>query len=845
VTRTLLLTGLRDLVRRPLHTGLMVLGVALGVAVVIATDLANTSARRAFLRSAESVTGRATHQVLGGPAGLPQAVLARIRVEGALRASAPVVEGDAVALDLDRQPLRILGVDPLSEAPFRPHLGAGSLGHRGLAPFLTNPRAAFVGSALAERYSLRLGSPLRLRVQDRFATLEVAGIVHAASGDEATALEHLLLMDVGAAQALLHFADRLSRIDLIATEAEAARVRTLLPAGVRLAPAGEQAAIVGQLTDAFSLNLTALSLLALVVGMFLIYNTVMFSVVQRRAVIGTLRLLGVTGEQVLALVLIETAAASAVGTVIGLGLGWVLAQGAVRLVTRTINDLYFVVSVTGAPLTGLAAAKGVLLGMGAGALSALAPAVEAARIEPVEALRPSTFEGRARRLLPAVGAAGALLAASGGLVLAVSGRSLVASFAGLFAIVLGFALAAPMATVAAMAVASPLLGRTVGTLGRLAARTVTRSVSRTGVAIASLAVAVSVTIGIGLMIRSFRATVENWLDLLLRADIFVAAPTAGGARAAPPLSPDVPARVAAVEGVAWVETFRSVQVASPLGDVQLAVADPRRPRSTQLLRFADGDPASVWGKVREGAVIVSEPFAFRNRVPRHGGSVELETNRGLRKFPVAGIYYDYATERGTVLLTRDVYERYWDDRAVTSLGVWLAPGHAVEDVTHRLRAALANRALLVTPNRSVRARALEVFDRTFAVTRSLRLLAVVVAFIGVWSALMALQVERTRELATLEAMGLAPPQMWALTLLETGLMGAVAGVLSLPLGWLLAAILVNVINLRSFGWTMRLEADPWLFVEALLVSVAAALAASVYPLVCLRRRPLASALRAE
>jgi putative ABC transport system permease protein len=843
--RTLLLTGLRDLVRRPLHTGLMVLGVALGVAVVIAIDLANESARRGFLRSTEAVTGRATHQVLGGPTGLPQEVLARIRVEAGLRASAPVVDGFAVALDLDRQPLRLLGIDPFSEVTFRSHLGGGSFGQHGLASFFTNARAVFVGSSLAERHRLRLGSPLRLRVQDRIETLEVAGIVHASNAGEAAALEGLLLMDVGAAQRLLRLGDRVSRIDLIATDAEAARVAALLPPGARISPANDRAATVAQLADAFSLNLTALSLLALVVGMFLIYNTVMFSVVQRRAVIGTLRLLGVTGGQVMALVLLETAAASAVGAAIGLGLGWVLGQGAVRLVTRTINDLYFVVSVTGAPLTPFAVAKALLLGLGAGILSAVAPAAEAARIEPVEALRPSTFESRVRRVLPWIGATGAVLAALGGLVLAFSPRSLVASFAGLFAIVLGFALAAPLATVAAMAAAAPLLGRAVGTLGRLATRTVTRSVSRTGVAIAALAVAVSVTIGIGLMIRSFRATVENWLDLLLKADVFVAAPSAGGARAAPPLSPDVPARVAAVEGVAWVETFRSVRVSSPRGDVELAVADPRRPRSTRLLRFADGDPAAVWERIRAGAVIVSEPFAFRNGLPPRGGSVELLTDRGLRTFPVAGIYYDYATERGTVLLTRNVYERYWDDRGVSSLGVWVAPGHAVEEVTHRLRTALAGRALQVSPNRSLRARALEVFDRTFAVTRSLRLLAVVVAFIGVWSALMALQVERTRELATLETLGLTQPQMWALTLLETGLMGAVAGLLSLPLGWLLASILVNVINVRSFGWTMRLETDPWLFVEALVVSVVAALAASVYPLLRLRRRPLAAALRAE
>lgn len=841
MTRTLLLTGLRDLVRRPLHTGLMVVGVALGVAVVVAIDLANTSSRRGFERSAEAITGRATHQVLGGPSGLPQDVLRRIRVEAGVRASAPVVEGYAVALDLDRQPLRLLGLDPLSDRPFHDHVG--TLDGPGLARFFVDPRAAVVGSAMAARHGLRIGTPLRLRVQDRIETLAVAGIAH--GGEQEQALEALVLIDVGVAQKLFRMGDRLSRIDLIASEADLARIRSVLPPGARVAPASEQAATVGQLTDAFQLNLTALSLLALVVGMFLIHNTVTFSVVQRRVVIGTLRLLGATPAQAFGLVLLETAAASAVGASLGVALGWLLGQGAVRLVTRTINDLYYVLSVTGAPLTAWTAMKGALLGVGAGTLSALAPALEASRVEPVEALRRVPDEDRAQRLLPRAGFAGAVLAVVGGLLLAASGRSLLGSFASLFAIVLGFALLAPLGTVAAMALATPLAGRAAGTLGRLAARTVTRSVGRTGVAVAALAVAVSVTIGVGLMIGSFRSTVENWLDLTLRADVFVAAPAAGGARAFPTISPDIPARVAAVPGVAWVETFRSVRVASPEGEVNLAVADPRRARDLRLYRSAEGAPERAWDEAKAGAVIVTEPFAFRHRLPARGASVTLLTDRGPRSFPVAGVFYDYATEQGTVFMTRNVYERHWDDRGITSVGAHLAPGVSTDDVTHALRVALAGTALDVSPHRTLRQMALRVFDRTFAVTRSLRLLAVVVAFIGVWSALMALQVERTRELATLATLGLDERRQWALGLLETGLMGALAGALALPLGWLLAVILVHVINVRSFGWTMRLEADPWLFAEAFLVSVGAALLASVYPLLRLRRRSLAEALRAE
>jgi len=823
----------------------MILGVALGVAVVIAIDLANGAARRGFARSTEAVAGRATHEVLGGPSGLPEELLGRIRAEAGVRASAPVVEGLAVALDLDRQPLRILGLDPLSEAPFRGHLGGGSLTKPAFARFFTDDRAVLVGGGLARRYGLRPGSPLRLQIQDRVETLEVLGVVQAGAGEASAALDGLVLMDVGTAQRRLGTEGRLTRIDLVAGENEAARVARLLPPGARLRPARESSSMLSQLTAAFSLNLTALSLLALVVGMFLIYNTVMFSVVQRRAVIGTLRSLGVTPAQVFGLVLAETAAASAVGALLGLGLGWALGQGAVRLVTRTINDLYFVLSVTEAPLTFPAVAKAVLLGLGAGGLAAVPAAWEASRVEPALALRPRTFEAGARRLLPLVALGGALLAALGAGGFLAFPRSLVASFASLFAIILGLALVVPFATVAALRVLSPLLTALTGTLGRLAARTVARSAARTGVAIAALTVAVSVTIGVSLMIQGFRATVENWLDLSLRSDVFVSAPLPGGTRAAPSLSADLPARVAAVPGVATVETFRAVRVGSPQGDVQVAVADPRRERPAGLFRFAEGSPSEIWNRVKKGAVLVSEPFAHHRGLPPHGGKVELATDRGLASFPVAGIFYDYATDQGLVLMSRNVYERYFDDRGISSLGVYVAEGHSPEEVADALRRALAGSALLVTPHRALRAQALRIFDRTFAVTDALRLLAVAVAFIGVWSALLALQVERTRELATLQALGLTPAQLLKLTTLETGLMGLLAGLFSLPMGQLLAVILVDVINVRSFGWTMRLVTSPGVFAQALGISVLAAVLASVYPLFRLMRMPLASALRQE
>lgn len=844
LTRTLLLTGLRDLLRRPLHTGLMVLGVALGVAVVIAIDLANGAARRGFARSSEAVVGRATHQLGGGPSGIPQDLLRRVRVEAGLRESAPVVEGVVTAVDFGRRPLRVLGIDPLSEAPFRGHLAGGAVGRAEFAPFFTEPGAVLVGEALARAHGLSPGQPLRVQVDGRLETLRVLGVVRSSDEETRRALDGLLLMDVGAAQRLFALGDRLTRLDLIADGAALQRLRPLLPEGTRLAPASEQAGAAEQLTAAFQLNLTALSLLALVVGMFLIYNTVMFSVVQRRAVFGTLRALGAEPRQVLALILAEAAAASAVGAALGVALGLVLGQGAVRLVTRTVNDLYFVLSVRGAELDPGSVARGALLGIGAGLLAALAPALEAARVEPVSALRPSVWEEATHRLLPRVALAGALLALLGAGLLARASGSLPSSFAGLFAIVLGMALLTPLGTTGLMRLATPLAGALFGTLGRLAARTVARAVARTGVAVAALMVAVCVTIGVTLMIGSFRATVENWLGLALRADVYVSAPPPGAGVAAA-LPPELLSRVAAVPGVAEVESVRLAEVSSPEGPVHVAVTDSRQGRAEGLYRFAEGSPAEAWRRVRSGAVLVSEPFAHRRGLPPQGGRVSLLTDRGLRRFEVAGVYYDYATERGTVLMHRDTWERCFDDRALTSLAVWAAPGVGPDQLAARLRAALSGTALEVTPNASLRRTALAIFDRTFAVTQALRLLAVVVAFIGVWSALMALAVERTRELATLQALGLTPPQLLALACLETGLMGLAAGLFSLPTGWLLAVILVDVINVRSFGWTMTLVPDPWVFAQALVVSVTAALLAGVYPVARLLRRPVAAALRQE
>ncbi len=843
LTRSLLLAGLRDLVRRPLQTSLLVLGVALGVAVVVAVDLANESARRAFAAATEAVGGRATHELIGGPAGVPLDYYRSLRLRHLATAAAPVVEATGVALELGHQAVRLLGTDAIVDGPFRDQLAVASGPGPALGLLLTQPGGCLLGARAARRHGISPGASLHVIVDGRVLPLTVVGLLEGLSVDQETALDGVLFLDVGVLQRLIGRSDRITRVDLIATAQQAERLRHDLPHGLSLVLAGQRSESLGHLASAFQLNLSALSLLALVVGAFLVYNTVAFGVLQRRQVFGILRTLGVTGPQILQLVMVEAATAGAAGTLLGHVLGYALAQDVVHLVTRTINDLYYVLAVAGAPLNAATVARGVVLGLGTAMVAAAGPAWDAARAEPVLALRPSTLEGAPRRWLPRTAWAGVALASVGGIVLLLPGSSLKADFAALFALVLGAALTVPSLTLGAMAVLGPILGAIFGLLGAMAARTLARSVARTGLAVAALMTAVAVAVGVGLMIGSFRQTVRDWLELTLLADLFVDSPVPGGLGAAS-LPRDAVRRIKAVPGIASVETYRRVRVMSSFGEVPLSVSDSRRVRSLAAYRFRYG-AGHPWQKVESGSVVVSEPFATRHHLSHHDAQVTLETDRGAVTFPVAGVFYDYASEEGTVLMSRTVYDRYWDDPDVSSVAAYVADGENVQAVADGVRTALEGTALRVTANRSLKREALRIFDRTFAVTDALRVLALVVAFVGAWSALLSLQVERTRELATLRALGLTPGQLIGLCVLESGLMGLEAGLLAIPLGCLLALILVDVINVRSFGWTLHLAFGLRPLAEGLAASVGASLLAAVYPSFRLLRAPIAAFLRTE
>ncbi|MEL6138924.1 MAG: FtsX-like permease family protein, partial [Cyanobacteria bacterium J06628_6] len=420
--------ALRRIQRRPFQYVLFILGIAIGVAMMVSIDLANGSAQRAFALSTDAIAGKTTHRIEAvSPVGLDESLYQTIRTDVGYRRSAPVVEGYVVAEDLDRQPMRLVGVDFFAEAPFRNYFKDSSgQGLEAVTAFLTEPNTVILGQETAQEYDVQVGERLTLTLAGQSISAKVVGLAQPANALTRDALSNILFTDIASAQEILGMTGHLSHIDLIADdEAELAPIQAILPSGAKLETAQAKKNAVQQMTAAFELNLTALSLLALVVGMFLIYNTVTFSVIQRRPLFGTLRCLGVTQGQLFQLILGESLVLSIFGSLLGLGLGIVLGHSIVGLITQSINDFYFVVYVRDISLSRFTLVKGMAIGISAALLASAIPAIEAMRTSPNASLKRSSLEGKVQKLLPwlvlvwglfTLGGVGLLKLEQGGLV---------------------------------------------------------------------------------------------------------------------------------------------------------------------------------------------------------------------------------------------------------------------------------------------------------------------------------------------------------------------------------------------------------------------------------------------
>lgn len=641
---------------------------------------------------------------------------------------------------------------------------------------------------------------------------------------------------------------RLTRIDVRMPSGPQARpalaaLRHELPPGAQLEAAAGQVRETLEMTSAFSTNLTAMSLLALLVSALLIYGAVSFTVVQRRRSIAVLRALGATRGEILTIVLSEAAALGAAGAGLGVLLGLVVGHGLVRLVSQTVNDLYYVVAVQQVALPSWTLIEALGAGLGTALVASLLPALEVAGSAPQLGLRRSLLEDRAARVALNLAWISLGCGALACVLILGSRRSVLAGFAALFLLLLSVAALTP-SVLRALAKSGSRAIANVSPVGRLALEDVAGSLSRTGIAVAALAMAIAAMIGVSIMVESFRVSLRHWLTASMRADIYVAAPGPGIGRPERQIEPAVLDALLATQGIADHSASRSVVVHSSRGDIAVE-ALRLAPGSYAGIDLTSGDPRAVWREYDRGALLLSDSLAWRLGL-RPGRHLSLLTPSGPRQFPIAAIYHEYGSGVGSAMMSLDVYRRLWRDEGITAVGLYLRPGVDADGEIPRLQAAAGGRqALLIRSNADIRAMSLEIFDRTFIITRVLYWLAAAIAAIGLVSALLAWELDRARELSVLRALGLTPRGAAALIEAQTLFMGGAALIGAIPSGIIIAIVLTKVIDRRAFGWQIEMHLHATQFLNALALALAAAIIAGSYPAWRTSRAAIAAAMREE
>ena len=805
---------LRYLPRRRGLSILQLLGIACGVAAAVGMALSARAALTSFTLAVEFLKGKATHS-LERPAGpMEETILADLMRDPAVSFFSPVIDR-TIKLKMG-ETVRLLGIDPFLDRPLRPELSRGQLGgnragtEEGLA-FLLQEMSVLLDSELAAQMKLRPGDLLPTNRGD----LRVVGTFSNPSS------EPLILIDIAQAQRLFRVPGRVDRVDLIVSDD--AGFRSRWGNGYRLQSGRQRGETLREMLQAFRLNLQALSLLALFVGIFLVYNTGMFAVVSRRKDAGVLRSLGANRKEIVLAFLSEILLLGALGGALGGMAGYFLSRFLTNLVAGTISNLYFFLRPVSPEWSWWILLTGILLGCGASLLGGLFPLVELVRVDPIQALQGRTVkrgqENMARR------AAGAGLAVLGisGILLAVSSVHVYFGFASSFALLIGASLFTGVTLIQLGPWLRWLLGRIAGLSGKVAAGNIRQNLGRTAVAVAAFMVALSMSIGLSSMIGSFRQSLIWWMGTQLQADLYI------GRISVMEVPEDFYEELRSMPGLGGVDPFRNVQVTYRETPIFISAVDPAVLQKYTRFGWMKGGEEN-WDPVKKGAVIVSESF-FRRFGVKAGDRIVLNGAHGPAELRVAAIFYDYTSEHGVVMMARSTYLKIFGDPTINSLGIFLdADAPRRLELLGEVRQRAQSRGLPVYTRDQLHGSILSVFDSTFAVTRSMRLMTIIVAFFGIAGALLTLFMERQKEFGIYRALGFSTPQVAGMTLMEGLGMGLVSFLLSVGVGTALAWILIRVINLRSFNWTIFFywEGVPYLMAAA--IAVLASLGAAVYPI---------------
>lgn len=803
--------SVRHLAKAPVRSGLVVLGIALGVAVVVATRATSDSMVSSFDELVERTAARADLIVVGNESGIPSELVAEL-------AGVPGVAHAAAALELatsfagDGAPLLVLGVDFLGDTHFLPFKGEGEddrLVEDPLA-FANDPSALLVTATLAKARGLTAGSEVRLLGEGGPVTLYVRGILR----DEGPATSfggQVAVMFLDAAQVAFGRGTLVDRIDVaLAPDVDAAAATGAIERALRGRARVERPEKSGERLRELSAplhdGLELSGVIALLVGVFIIYNAVGIAVTQRRRETGVLRALGVLRRDVVLSFCLEATVLAALGIALGLA----FAQQLVALTHAQTSAAMSYLLVT-QPEPPRVTTEHAVLGASAALLitwaAALLPALRGARLDPVEALRHGARTPRSSRLRAGRLALAGAAAMAGAWALALLGGadSLTGSVATIVDLA-GAALLAPLVIVSARKLVVRSVQRAFGAAGRLGVDYVQRDLGRSTINVLALMIAVSLGVAVAGWLGSFEQAVRKWFEQVSAADLAITAGSPVVDRKRLPLSPAAADKLAGLEGVAALQRMRLIAQRHGDGTFRLVASDTRpfleqaarKDRSWQII---DGAAPIEPGELEAGPWIVLGENAAHKLAVRAGDALTLESPTGPVALTVRAVVIDYSSELGAGFIDRRLYVERWRDEALDVINVYLEPGADAERAAAEARARLGGgETLFVTSTSALREQYLSLVNESFSYTRSLELIVLIIALLGVVGTMVAAVLDRTRELGMLRAIGATRGQIARAMVIEAAFIGACAVALGVFAGALQCKMFLEILVAEQSGW---------------------------------------------
>jgi putative ABC transport system permease protein len=827
--------ALRHLTASPGRTFLTVFGVVLGVALVFAIDLVNGSVMASFRRNIDRLAGK-TALILGDGTGVDEELLEVIRGVPGVELASPVIQ-DSVRDIARATQLAVMAVDSLADnGETDAEQSRGTVQIPDEVAFLNDPRAIVLSRSYAKKHGLALGSVLELETLHGPAKFTVRGLL---SPDGAAKVfgGDLAMMDVYAAQIAFERGRRFDRVDVIPRpnqdiESLARSLRAAVAERVAVTRPQQRARDAEQILAGFNLGLTVASLLAILVGAFIVYNAIAISVAQRRKEIGILRALGATRRQVVTLFVGEGLLIGLIGSALGVPLGLALGHAALSTVSASISELYVPVRVDELFVSAAQLGLAVALGASSAFLAALLPARRAAHVEPSAAMRKSVES----RDLGFSSARGALLASLLMTLLAVAfaygartRQDFVLGTGAALCLALATAFLAPALVRCTAWLARRLTSRRAPAV-RLGVLSFERNGARNAIAVAALSLALGNVVNIGCFLESIKQNTVTWFERTLRADILVFAGMKVQGKFEHPLPGSMLGELAAMPGVEFVNPLRMTQHSFRDRAFYLFAYDLPKYSQYDEVPVVEGDLKGALEEIARGeGLAASETFAKEFGIAL-GDSITLQTAAGPRAFRISLIYVDYSAELGILTTTREVYVRLWGDSLIDWFGLYLRPGTPALPLRERIARELgARHQLMVLGNAEYKAEAVGLFDKSFALMRAMELVAIAIALLGIVNTLVVSVIDRTVELGILKAIGAVGRQVRTMFVTEAMLIGVTSALLGVAGGAALSLFTVKEMLRLQMGWQIPWEGSPSVVLETVIVAQLVALVAAWLP----------------